>query len=49
MTIYSLLYNPQEAPSPLYLKDLYACRKDNTNSTNQDDHDIDKIETKLMV
>ena len=49
MTIYSLLYNPQEAPSPLYLKDLYACRKDNTNSTNQDDHDIDKIETNLMV
>ncbi|CAD5319154.1 unnamed protein product [Arabidopsis thaliana] len=39
----------KEAPSPLYLKDLYACRKDNTNSTNQDDHDIDKIETKLMV
>ncbi|CAH8263037.1 unnamed protein product [Arabidopsis lyrata] len=39
----------KEVPSPLYLKDLYACSKDNTSSTNQEDHDTNELETKLMV
>nr|AAD20422.1 unknown protein [Arabidopsis thaliana] len=37
------------APSPLYLKDLYPCSKDNTSSTYQLDHDTNEPKAELMV
>ncbi|XP_010429104.1 PREDICTED: uncharacterized protein LOC104713634 [Camelina sativa] len=39
----------KEAPSPLYLKDLYCKSKDNTSSIHQGDHDTIDLKQKLMV
>ncbi|CAH2047757.1 unnamed protein product [Thlaspi arvense] len=38
-----------ETPSPLYLKDLYSCDKDNARGKKQEDCETNKFENKLMV
>ncbi|KAG7571677.1 DC1 [Arabidopsis suecica] len=39
----------EEVPSPLYLKDLYSCSKDNTRSKNLTDLEASESEDKLLV
>ncbi|CAE6001472.1 unnamed protein product [Arabidopsis arenosa] len=39
----------EEVPSPLYLKDLYSCSKDNTRSKNLTDLETSESEDRLLV
>ncbi|VVB08465.1 unnamed protein product [Arabis nemorensis] len=39
----------EEAPSPLYLKELYSSSEENTRPIYQEEHETDELETKVMV
>ncbi|VVB02861.1 unnamed protein product [Arabis nemorensis] len=39
----------EEAPSPLYVKDLYSFNKENMRAIDQGEHETNDIETKLTV